>query len=51
PSGTEANRNIEQGGVRIDGQRVEDRGLTLDAGEYVIQVGKRRFARVTLVAA
>lgn len=51
PSGTEANRNIEQGGVRVDGQRVEDRALTLEAGEYVIQVGKRRFARVTLVAA
>lgn len=51
PSGTEANRNIEQGGVRVDGQRVEDRALTLAAGEYVIQVGKRRFARVTLVAA
>ncbi len=48
PSSSEAMRNLEQGGVRVDGQRVEDKGLKLDAGSYVIQVGKRRFARVTL---
>lgn len=47
-SGSEAQRNITQGGVRIDGARVEDRGLELAAGTYVVQVGKRRFARVTL---
>lgn len=47
-SGSEAQRNITQGGVRIDGTRVEDRGLELAAGTYVVQVGKRRFARVTL---
>jgi tyrosyl-tRNA synthetase len=51
PSTTEANRNIEQGGVRIDGERVEDKALKLPAGTYVVQVGKRRFARVTLEAA
>jgi tyrosyl-tRNA synthetase len=47
-SGSEAMRNIEQGGVRIDGERVTDKGLKLAAGTYVLQVGKRRFARVTL---
>ncbi|HEX4585725.1 MAG TPA: tyrosine--tRNA ligase [Burkholderiaceae bacterium] len=48
PSTSEAIRAIEQGGVRIDGQKVEDRSLTLGAGTYVLQVGKRRWARVTL---
>ena len=47
-SGSEAQRNITQGGVRIDGTRIEDRGLELVAGTYVVQIGKRRFARVTL---
>ena len=47
-SGTEAQRNVEQGGVKIDSVKVEDKGLTLPAGTYVIQVGKRKFARVTL---
>jgi tyrosyl-tRNA synthetase len=46
PSNTEANRNIDQGGVRIDGQRIEDKSLSLGIGSYVIQVGKRKFARV-----
>ena len=42
-------RMIEQGGVRIDGERCEDRALVLDAGRVVVlQVGKRKFARVTL---
>ena len=48
PSTSEAYRNIDQGGVRIDGSRVGDRGMQLAAGSYVIQVGKRRFARVIL---
>ncbi|ODS94952.1 MAG: tyrosine--tRNA ligase [Lautropia sp. SCN 69-89] len=48
PSTTEANRNIDQGGVRIDGERVADKALKLAAGSYVVQVGKRRFARVRL---
>jgi len=47
-SGAEAQRNVEQGGVRVDGDRVEDKGLQLEAGTYVIQVGKRKFARVTV---
>lgn len=48
PSNAEAFRNIEQGGVRVDGSRVEDRGLSLQAGQYVVQVGKRRFAKVEI---
>jgi tyrosyl-tRNA synthetase len=47
-SGAEAQRNVEQGGVRVDGDRVEDKGLLVKAGTYVIQVGKRKFARVTV---
>jgi len=48
PSTSEAIRAIEQGGVRIDGQKVQDRSLLLARGTYVLQVGKRRWARVTL---
>jgi tyrosyl-tRNA synthetase len=48
-STSEANRKIEEGAVRIDGARVSDRGLTLEAGaEHVLQVGAKRFARVRL---
>jgi tyrosyl-tRNA synthetase len=47
-SGTEAQRNVEQGGVRVNGDKVEDKSLQLSAGVYVVQVGKRKFARVTL---
>ncbi|OZI27482.1 MULTISPECIES: tyrosine--tRNA ligase [Bordetella] len=47
-SGAEAQRNVEQGGVRVNGDRVEDKSLQLQAGTYVLQVGKRKFARVTL---
>lgn len=47
-SGAEAQRNIEQGGVKIDGVRVEDKSLQLPVGSYVVQVGKRKFARVTV---
>ena len=50
PSSSEANRNIEQNGVRIDGTVVSDKSLKLNAGSYVVQVGKRRFAKVTLTA-
>jgi tyrosyl-tRNA synthetase len=49
-STSEALRMIEQGGVRVNGEKVSDKKLALPAGErLVIQVGKRRFARVTLV--
>jgi tyrosyl-tRNA synthetase len=48
-STTEARRMIEQGAVRMDGERVEDVGLEVDAGTTgIFQVGKRRFARVTV---
>ncbi len=47
-SGAEAQRNVEQGGVRVDSTRIEDKALQLSAGTYVVQVGKRKFARVTL---
>jgi tyrosyl-tRNA synthetase len=49
-STSEAFRMIEQGAVKIDGQRVEDRSLQLAAGSSgIYQVGKRRFARVSLI--
>jgi tyrosyl-tRNA synthetase len=48
PSTSEAMRLIDGGGVRVDGAVVSDRGLKLHAGTFVVQVGKRRFARVTL---
>ena len=48
PSTTEALRLVDQGGVRVDAQAVSDRGLKLPAGTYVVQVGKRKFARVHL---
>ncbi|MGB7184745.1 MAG: tyrosine--tRNA ligase [Burkholderiaceae bacterium] len=48
PSTSEAIRNINQGGVRVDGEKVTDRDTQLEAGTYVLQVGKRKFARVTL---
>ena len=48
PSTSEALRLVDGGGVRVDGATVVDRGLKLGAGSYVVQVGKRKFARVTL---
>ncbi len=48
PSTSEAIRNVEQGGVKIDGSKVSDRALRLGEGTYVIQVGKRKWARVTI---
>ena len=48
PSTSEANRLIDGGGVRIDSSVVSDKGLKLEAGSYVVQVGKRKFARVVL---
>ena len=48
PSTSEAGRLIEGSGVRVDGDVVSDKGLKLNAGTYVVQVGKRKFARVTL---
>jgi tyrosyl-tRNA synthetase len=48
PSTSEAMRMIEQGGVRIDGAVVSDKALKVAAGTFVVQVGKRKFARVRL---
>ena len=48
PSGSEATRLIDGGGVRVDSSVVSDKALKLPAGTYVVQVGKRKFARVTL---
>lgn len=47
-SSGEGNRLIDGGGVRMDATVVSDKGLKLGAGTYVLQVGKRKFARVTL---
>jgi len=47
-SSGEGNRLIDGGGVRVDSSVVSDKGLKLGAGTYVLQVGKRKFARVTL---
>jgi tyrosyl-tRNA synthetase len=41
-------RLLDGNGVRVDGAVVPDRGLKLPAGTFVVQVGKRKFARVTL---
>ena len=49
-STSEAIRMIDQGGVRLDGDKLTDRGLMLKPGAVVVlQVGKRKFARVTLL--
>jgi tyrosyl-tRNA synthetase len=48
PSTAEAMRNVEQGGVKIDGATISDKALKVEAGTFVLQVGKRRFAKVTL---
>ena len=49
PSTSEAHRMIEQGGVRVNGEKVSDKAMRLDAGAtYVLQVGKRKFAKVAL---
>ena len=47
-SGGEATRLIDGGGVRVDSSVVSDKALKLAAGTYVVQVGKRKFVRVTL---
>lgn len=49
-SASEATRMIDQGGVRINGQKVSDKGLAVKRGDTVVlQVGKRKFARITLI--
>ena len=46
PSTSQARRDIKQGGVKIDQQKVTDEKLQLSAGEYLLQVGKRKFAKL-----
>ncbi|RUR69592.1 tyrosine--tRNA ligase [Variovorax guangxiensis] len=48
PSTSEGNRLIDGGGVRVDSVVVSDKALKLPTGTYVVQVGRRKFARVTL---
>ena len=48
-SSSEGNRAIEQGGFKLNGEAVKDKTVKLAAGEYLMQVGKRRFAKVTIV--
>ncbi len=48
PSGSEAMRLVEQAGVRVDGAVISDKGLKLGRGTFVVQVGKRKFARITI---
>ena len=49
PSTTEAQRMIEQGGVKLDGERVSDKGLRIPAGRTVVaQVGKRKWAKISV---
>ena len=50
PSTSEAMRMIDQGGVRLDGTVISDKAVRIEAGTFVLQVGKRKFARVTLSA-
>ncbi len=50
PSTSEAYRLIDGGGVRIDSTVISDKKLELPSGEYVVQVGKRKFARVVLAS-
>ncbi|MBX7230368.1 MAG: tyrosine--tRNA ligase [Burkholderiaceae bacterium] len=47
-SSSEGNRAIEQGAVRIDATKISDKSLKLKEGSYIVQVGKHKFARVTL---
>ncbi|EIT71430.1 MULTISPECIES: tyrosine--tRNA ligase [Hydrocarboniphaga] len=49
-SNAEGNRMIDQKAVRVDNQRIEDRALVLAPGEYLLQVGSRRYAKATLAS-
>jgi tyrosyl-tRNA synthetase len=50
-STSESNRMVQQGGVKIDGEKVEEQRLALKPGRvHILQVGKRKFAKVKLIA-
>ncbi|HIO95718.1 MAG TPA: tyrosine--tRNA ligase [Campylobacterales bacterium] len=46
PSTSQARRDIKQGAVRIDQEKIFDEKMNLSSGEYILQVGKRKFAKV-----
>jgi len=46
PSTSQARRDIKQGAVRIDQEKISDEKMNLNRGEYILQVGKRKFAKV-----
>ncbi len=46
PSTSQARRDIKQGAVKVDQEKISDEKLNLDSGEYILQVGKRKFAKV-----
>ncbi|MFZ6842861.1 tyrosine--tRNA ligase [Undibacterium sp. RuTC16W] len=50
PSTSDAMRMIDQGGVRLDGAVISDKAVKIEAGTFVLQVGKRKFAKITLSA-
>ena len=50
PSASAGLRLVDQGGVRIDGTVISDKALKVTAGTFVVQVGKRKFARVSLAS-
>ena len=45
PSTSQARRDIKQGAVKIDQEKIEDEQFQLQSGEYILQVGKRKFAK------
>lgn len=47
-SNSEAQRNIDQGSVKIDGNKITDKYLSLERGTYIIQIGKKKFIKVIL---
>ncbi len=49
PSTSQARRDIKQGAVKIDQQKIDDEQLSLKKGEYILQVGKRKFAKVKVI--
>jgi tyrosyl-tRNA synthetase len=46
PSTSQARRDIKQGAVKIDGEKLSDEQLKLECGEFVVQIGKRKFAKI-----
>jgi len=49
PSTTQARRDITQGAAKLNQEKIEDEQLQLNAGEYILQVGKRKFAKLKVI--